>query len=297
MKKIIIAILLTAFILPAAAPVSEASIVSDSRYRAQLRKEEKQSVKQIKALFKKHGELANKHDVKGLYPLYLDSYINNDGFDKEAYFKSIESTWESCGDLTYKTDILSIEINGDHASVYVNETASGTLIEKIESLEVAGEIHSKSKGIYHLESVNGEWYIAGETALTDESSLLYGDARYMNIEIQAPSQINAGDEYTASLKVDADDKTLIMASINSDPVIYPTKVPQNDLRMMPQSQVLERVIKANNNNINEYVIASMAISKVKPVGIENYKIYMAGLACVMKRINVVPKNNFINLEE
>ncbi len=297
MKKIIIAILLTAFILPVAAPVSDASIISDRRYRAEVKKEQKQNIKQINALFKKHGELANKHDIKGLYPLYTDNYINNDGFNKEAYFKSIESTWQSCDDLTYKTEILSIEINGDHASVYVNETANGTLLEKLETLQVTGEIHSKSKGIYHLESINGEWYIAGETAITDESSLVYGDARYMNIEIQAPAQVNAGDDYTASLKVDADDKTLIMASINSDPVVYPTKAPQNDLRMMPQSQILERIIKANNNNLNEYVIASMAISKVKPVGIENYKIYMAGLACVMKRVNIVPKNNFINLEE
>ena len=297
MKKIIIAILLTAFIIPVSNQASQASIISDRRYRAEVRKEQRQDIRQIKALFKKHGELANKHDVKGLYPLYSDNYINNDGFTKDAYFKSIESTWDSCNDLTYKTDILSIEVNGDHASVYVNETASGTLTEKLDNLQVSGEIHSKSKGIYHLESINGEWYIASETALSDESSLVYGDARYMNIEIQAPAQVNAGDDYTASLKVDADDNTLIMASINSDPVVYPTKIPQNDLRMLPQSHILERVIRANHDNLNEYVVASMAISKVQPVGIENYKIYMAGLACVMKRVNVVPKNNFIKLEE
>lgn len=297
MKKIIPAIILTILLMPAAMLPSDASLISDSSYRAHIKKEQKQNIKQIKDLFKIHNELANKHDIKGLLPLYSDNYVNNDGFNKDAYFKSIESTWQACGDLTYTTEILSIDINGSHASVYVDETAYGTLFEIIDAFQVAGEIHSKSKGIYHLESINGRWYISGETALADESSLVYGDARFMNIEIQAPSQVSAGDEYTASLKVEADENTFIMASINSDPVILPTKTPQNNLRILPQSQVLERVIKANGNNLNEYVIASMAISKVKPLDIENYRIYMAGLACVMKRVNVVPKNNFIELEE
>ncbi len=297
MKKIFVTLMLSTMILSTAVPVAQASLISDRAYRAEVRKEQKQNIRQIKELFRNHNDLANRHDIKGLYPLYADNYINNDGFNKDAYFKSIEETWKSCEDLTYTTEITSIEVNGEHASVYVTETASGTLLETIETLQVAGEIHSKSRGIYHLESINGNWYIAGETSLTDESSLVYGDARFMNIEIQAPSQVNAGDDYTASLKVDADANTFIMASINSDPVVYPAKTPENKLKVLPQSQVLERVIKANTNNLNEYVIASMAISKVKPVDVENYRIYMAGLACVMKRVNVIPKNNFINLEE
>ena len=66
---------------------------------------------------------------------------------------------------------------------------------------------------------------------------------------------------------------------------------------MPKSQFLERLIKANSDNINEYAIASLAISKVNNVGGDNFRVYMAGLACVMKRVNVVPKNNFIKLED
>ena len=296
MKKIL-SILLIASIFAMSAPATQAAIISDRSYRASVRKEQKNDIKQIKALFKKHVLLANKHDIDGLNFLYSDNYVNNDGFDKKTYFKSIEATWESCKDLTYTTEILSIEINGDHANVYVNETASGTLVEKIEDFSIAGEIHSKAKGIYHLDSINGNWYISGETALSDESSLVYGDARYMNIEIQAPAQVNSGENYTASLKVEADSNILITASITSDPVVFPTKTPQNDLRLLPETQILERIIKANTDNINEYVIASMAISRVKPVDIENYKIYMSGLACVMKRVNVVPKNNFIKLED
>ena len=120
----------------------------------------------------------------------------------------------------------------------------------------------------------------------------------MNIEIQAPSQVSSGEEYTATVKVDADKNTFIIGAIDRDPVIYPSTAPKSELRALNKEQELERVLRANTDNINEYAVASLAISKVEQ-GKEqnNYRIYMAGLACVMKRINVIPKNNFIKIEE
>ncbi|MDE6137907.1 MAG: hypothetical protein K2F57_00385, partial [Candidatus Gastranaerophilales bacterium] len=241
---------------------------------------------------------ANQHDIDNLKPLYSDNYINNDGFDKKTYFKSVKSTWESCNDLTYDTKIISIDINGDNANVDVIETASGTVTEHIGDIPLAGEIHSTAKGIYHLSKINDNWYISGETGLDEESSLLYGDARFMNIELQSPTQIAAGETYTVSLKVDADKDTFIIGSIDQDPVTYPTKTPKNKMRALnSQSQTLERLITSNTNNINEYAVASIAISKVQNLNEENFRIYMAGLACIMKRVNVIPKNNYIKIEE
>ena len=297
MKKIILTLILISLVLPLTSVQSSASIVSDRRYRAEQRQLNKENIKEIKNLFELHTKYANNHDAKSLEPLYADSYINNDGFNKEVYFKSIKSTWEACKDLTYTTKIISINVNGDNANVAVEETANGTIRETIESVPVSGEIHSISKSIYQLVKINNKWYISGETAITDESSLLYGDARFMNIEIQSPEQVASGENYTVTLKVDADKDTFIVGSINSDPVVYPTNTPKSELRPMPQSQILERIIKANTNNINEYAVASMAISKVKNAGDSNFRIYMAGLACVMKRINVIPKNNFIKIED
>ncbi len=244
-----------------------------------------------------HNNFANRHDLKNLSTLYTDTYVNNDGFDKKVYFKSIEATWQACKDLTYTTDIIDIEITGDYANVNVIETAIGTVTDTIESMPVTGEIHSISTGIYHLVKINGNWFISGETALSDESSLLYGDARFMNIEILAPAQVSSGETYTSTVKVDTDEKTFIMGSIDHDPITYPAGSPKNELRAMPQSQILERVLKANTNNLNEYTIASLAISKAKQTNEKNFQIYVAGLACVMRRVNVIPKNNFIKLED
>lgn len=297
MKKIIFALLFISLILPLTNLSADASIISDRAYRAEVRREQKQDIKLIKQLFKNHKEFANKHNSDGLKPLYADNYINNDGFDKKTYFKSIDETWKSCSDLTYDTKILSININGDNASVEVVETASGTITEIIEAVQVSGEIHSRAEVIYHLIRINGNWYISGETALTDESTLLYGDARFMNIELNSPAQVSAGEEYTIGVKIDADEDAFIIGSLDHDPVKYPPKTPKTELRALGQTHTLERIIKANTDNLNEYAVASLAISKVNNLGEDHYRIYMAGLACIMKRVNVVPKNNFIEIEE
>ncbi len=297
MKKAAILLILILLTMPAMTVSAQASLVSDHQYRVEQHKINKQAIKQIRKLFDLHNRYANNHDLKNLEALYSESYINNDGFNKEVYFKSIEDTWKSCSDLTYKTEILSIDVNGDFANVNVIESATGTVQEDMEFMSVSGEIHSKSTGIYHLEQINGKWYIKGETALTDESSLLYGDARFMNIELQAPTQVSSGETYTTTVKVDADDNTFIIGAIDRDSVKYPASTPKSELRAMPQSQILERLLTANTDNLNEYTVASLAISKAVNAGREDFKIYMAGLACVMKRINVIPKNKFVETEE
>ena len=97
--------------------------------------------------------------------------------------------------------------------------------------------------------------------------------------------------------MDADENTVIIGSIEHDPVVYPSTTPKGPLRTVPKTNVLERIMKANTDNLNEYTVTSLAISKSKTDKYNNTKIYMAGLACLMKRINVVPKNNFIILKE
>ena len=297
MKKIVLLLVLGALVAPLTLQKSEASLISNRSYRAEMNKENRKEIKQIKNLFKIHETYANNHDLKGLETLYSDKYMNNDGFGKEVYFKSIKETWDTCKDLTYETKIVSINVSGDYASINVEETANGTITDMLDSNPIAGELHSKSTGIYYLEKVNEKWFIVGETALTDESSLLYGDARFMNIEIQAPNQVSAGDIYTTTVKVDGKADMFIIGAIDRDPVTYPANTPKSELRAMPQSQTLERLLKANTDNLNEYAVASLAISKAKNVQDATYQIYMAGLVCVMKRVNVIPKNNFIKVED
>lgn len=276
---------------------AQASLVSTGNYRHEQNKINKYEIKQIKQLFKVHEEFANRHDITGLKSLYSENYINSDGFTLEPYFKTVEETWEQCKDLTYSSKIISVEVSGNNAAVTMEETAVGTVYDKVDTLAITGEIHAKSTSIYHLAKTAGIWQIAGETMLSDESALLYGDARFMNIELIAPVQVGAGEIYTVIVKADADDNAVIIGSIEHDPVVYPSNIPNGPLRTMPKTHILERYIKANTDNVNEYAVASLAISKAKTEKDNSTKVYMAGIACLMKRINVVPKNNHIILED
>ena len=297
MKKIVLFLLLTLFMLGSGNLPVQSAATNTKITRNEQSKIYKSDTKQIKKLFKLHQVFANKHDLEALRPLYADNYMNNDGFNKEAYFKTIEETWQECKNLTYNTKVVSIDIVGENAYVNVEENAVGTIFDKLEDSTVAGEIHAKSTGIYHLVKLNGKWLIAGETMISDESSLLYGDARFMDIELIAPLQVGAGESYTTTVKVDADENTVIIGSIEHDPVVYPSKIPKGPLRTIPKTNVLERIMKANTDNLNEYTVSSLAISKSATDKYNNTRIYMAGLACIMKRVNVVPKNQFINLKE
>lgn len=297
MKKIVLLSLLCFIFANAAFQTAHASFVSDKVSRMEQKKTEKREAKEIKKFFSKFIALANKHDVEAIKPLFIDSYMNNDGFNKEIYFKSVKETWEDCSDLTYKIKILSMDINGSFANVTIDEVATGTVYDNTEIGPLAGEIHSKSREIYHLTKVSGQWLIAGETVISDESSLLYGDARFMNISLLAPSQVSASEEYTVTVKIDAEPDSYVVGSISQDPVTYPAVNSDPPLRVFPETQVLERVLKANTDNLNEYAVSSMAISKTRNVGIDTMRVYMAGLACIMKRVNVIPKNNYVKSEE
>lgn len=193
MRKIILLLALSLLAVNFINTDAQASLVSSGKYRQEQNKVNKAEAKQIKELFKVHETFANGHDIAGLKTLYADNYVNSDGMKKDIYFKTVEETWEECKDLTYTSKILSIDISGKNATVSMEEGATGTVYDKADTIAVSGEIHAKSTSIYHLVKVNGKWLISGETMLSDESALLYGDARFMNIELLAPNQVSSGE--------------------------------------------------------------------------------------------------------
>ena len=65
---------------------------------------------------------------------------------------------------------------------------------------------------------------------------------------------------------------------------------------MPDDNILERVFLSNKNNVNEYTVASVGITKAEPYTNDKIRVYMGGLAFIMTRINVVPENKYIKLE-
>lgn len=297
MKKFVLTLIVCAAFCATYTEPSYAGPVSNFKLRIENNKSEKETLKDIKALFDLQTEYTNKYDIKKLASLYADNYVDNDGYTKKVYFKLIQDTWDTYPDITYKTEIKNIKVNGDYAVVETFETAVATDDEDSEVIAAHGELNSTATCVYYLKRVNEKWLISAEHVVEEQSTLKYGDARFVKMELNAPSLIGAGEEYTAELKVDLPKDQIVIASINKERIVQPVKKDTEVFKRLPEEQILERVFNANTDNINEYAVASVGITKSEKIDDELMKVYMNGLAFIITRVNVVPKNNFVNIEE
>lgn len=293
MKKISV-LLILALLLSAQLP-SEAGFFAEQKTKIEQQKLEKTKNAEIKALFGEMIKQANNHSLVGLQSVYSKDFTNSDGFNYDTYMKMVEETWETYPDITYSTQIKNIEFTDNYARVLVTETAVSAPKEQIGDFETIGELYSVSKCIYHLQKHGEIWQIESEDVLDETSTLKYGGARYLNIELDAPKQIGSGKYYTATLKIDVPQGVNAVASISREKIVYPQTKTEDNFRRVSNENTLERVFLSNKDNVNEYAIASVGLAQAEEQG-ENIKVYMNGLAFIMTRVNVIPENKFVTIE-
>ena len=295
MKKIsvlIISALLLANICPA-----QAGIIATQKATIEQNRVYKSTYNDVKAVIDQQTVYTNKYDLDGLSTLYSKDFVNSDGFNKEVYFKLIKDTWETYPDIIYKTHINNIEFSDNYATVTVDEIAVATSKEVVGEVSVIGELYSTSKCVYFLEKQGTKWVINSEKIIDETSTLKYGDARYSKIELNTPKQIGANQDYTATLKVGAPKDCVVIASINKENIVYPQTKSDDAFRRLAGDNTLERVFRSNTNNVNEYTVASIGITRAENYPQDQVRIYMGGLAFVMTRVNVVPENKFVKMED
>ena len=298
MKKKLSVLLITALLISVTSTLpSQAGILAAQKARIEQNRINKSTCNDIKKVIDQQEIYTNKYDLKGLATLYANDFVNSDGFNKDVYFKLIEETWKTYPDITYKTVIKNIEFSDNYATVFTNETAVATSKEEIGDLTAIGELYSTSQCVYYLEKQGAKWLINSEKIIEETSTLKYGDARYINIELNAPKQIGANKDYTATLKVDAPKDSVVIASINKENIVYPQTKSDEAFRKLPDDNILERVFKSNKENVNEYSVASIGITRAENYTDNQIRVYMGGLAFIMTRINVIPENKFIKLED
>ena len=117
------------------------------------------------------------------------------------------------------------------------------------------------------------------------------------MHIEAPKIIGAGQTYTSTLKVDLPPEYVVIASLNQEKIVNPAVKPEETFKRMGDDQTLARVFTANTDNVNEYTVASVGITSAEPSGVDKIRVYMHGMAFVMFRINVVPKNNYAKVDK
>lgn len=237
----------------------------------------------VKRVLNSQVKYANKMDYNKFISTFAPKYVNSDGFNLDVYATIIKDIWDTY-DIEYEIDIKDVTINGSKAVVNSIEKSYAEInLNKV----YGGELKSQANTLYYLEKDDkGTWKVVSDTVLEEVTSILYGDARKMDINLSAPKEIRANTDYTATLEFTPPEETIAIASIAADVVEYPQAQTKEVFRAMPEDNILERIFTSNNENKNEYVIASVGLTKTAVKDL-NLRLSLTGFGYKIIRVNVV----------
>lgn len=246
---------------------------------------------QVKSFFKKFNKYSETNNVKKLKEMYSDSFVNNDGLDKETVFKLNEQASSSYQNIDYTTDLISINANEFYAVVEAIEKAKGETVAPFGQIEGVGEINSELHYIDYLRKEDGKWKIIATDIKSEKLYLKYGEAKTKKLEIFAPTCVPANTEYEVTFKTEPSLNELIVGSISNEEIKYPQAQVKDVLKKVKDG-TLSRVIKSNSNHNNEYATVSVAMTKavLEPGAV---LVKMTGASILMSRVNVLKVTNSI----
>ena len=285
MKKI----LLILFILLITTPVYSCDFFNSSKM-------------EIKSTLRKYDKALAKHDIPKIKTFYAKDYKSMDGFDLNELEQMLERTYSAYKNIKYKTKVISINAQEDWALIQMKDkTIASIYPTEIKELkkEKMGKLEGKSIYNLYLKKENNEWKIVCDDILMEETSLKYGLANKINMNLITPLRVKNGQEYDLSLKIDKPKDVIALASISREEIVYPPENYQEKFRKIPELGELERVVRANDRNLDEYAAATIGLTKVS-INKEQTKarIEVLGMAYLMKRVNMdrTRKNNEILVE-
>ena len=278
MKKFITVILLVLFLAPASFAEEKSPIFNLGIFK-------NNDAREIKSLLNSQVRYANKTNFEKFIATYDKDYKNADGFDLETYSTLVKDIWRTYDKIRYDIKIKDIAISDESAIVKVEEFSHADIpvSEKMD-----GVLKSEADSIYYLKKIDGKWKVSSDSVITENTSMLYGDAIDLDIKLTAPIEIPANTEYTASLEFTPPEDTIAIASIANDKVEYPQKQAKEVFRKLPEDNILERLFISNSDNVNEYIVASIGLTKAD-ISDLSIKLSLTGFGYQITRVNVIPK--------
>lgn len=238
--------------------------------------------KAIKSLLRSQVKYANKENFNKYISTYAPNYTNADGLNLESYSSLVKEIWASYDKISYEIKIKSIVVNNDKAEVEVEEISKAKIPP---SEHMQGTLTSNADSIYYMQKINGKWKVSYDKVIKETTSMLYGDAQNLDIKLTAPEEVNANTEYCASLEFTPPEGTVAIASIASDTVEYPQKKIKEVFRIFPDENILERLFISNSNNLNEYIVATICLTKADICDI-SVNLKFSGMGYKITRVNV-----------
>ncbi len=251
------------------------------------------NVYSVAKFFAIYEAAANNYNHNEFIKCYSPNYVSSDGFNLDILSKMLKETWKTYPGIKYQVKLNGVTFYNGMAIADVTETAKG--YAKAENDNV-GEFVSTMQSVYYLKQNGTSWMIDNDYTVKENIILSWGDAKQAKISFETPNQIQAGKEYTAVLKVKQPDGSIAIGSINADKITYPQKPSKEIFRKFSPEGTLERIMKANTDNVNEYLVATVGFTRPKVDNNQNLNINLSGYACLMERMNVIPVNKFIEVK-
>ena len=240
----------------------------------------------VKKLLKSQVKYANETNFEKFIKTYDHKYVNSDGFNLDTYSNLVKDIWQTYDNIEYDIEISNITIDENRAVVDLIESSYAKIAM---STKYKGELKSSANTVYYLEKINGSWKVVSDRVIDETTTMLYGDAKGLDIKLSVPNKIGANEEYCATLEFVPPPETFAVASIASDIVEYPQKPTTEVFRAMPEDNILERLFTANAQNANEYIVASIGLTKTSVCNL-NLNLSLTGFGYAIKRVNVVSEN-------
>ena len=174
----------------------------------------------------------------------------------------------------------------DNATVITKERLSGTTNTTVEFVKGNGYIDSESTAIYYLKRFSNEWKITSDFVISEKTSMRYGVAKYIPMNLDAPALVSPNEEYTAILKLNVPRSYLALISIANEPITYPLQKSTEVFRSLKASGIQERILRSNNNQKNENAVASIGIAK-PDIKENDINVNIIGIAFLSSRVNVL----------
>ena len=243
----------------------------------------------VKQLLMSQVKYANHNNFDKFINTFDKSYKNSDGFDYEIYKKMVKEIWDSYDNIRYGMSIKDIKIDNNDATVIVDETSKANLTV---TKKYSGKLKSNSNSVYYLKKIDDKWKVVSDEVLDETTYMLYGEANDLDINLTVPTKITANTDYTATLNFVPNKDVIAIASITADKVEYPQKTAKEVFRTLPEDYILERIFTANSDNANEYVVASIGLTRTDLSDL-SIKVSLSGFGYIIRRVNVVP----VSIEE
>jgi len=230
----------------------------------------------------------NEHNIEKLMSFYSKSFISADGISKADYKKLTERLWTNYPNIQLVNRKRSYRNQEMYSTVTTVDYYIGETKDINPDFNEAGKLNALAQGSMYLKRYGNDWKIESDRINFELTTISFGRAKKMldenYIYFSAPEQVNAGDDYSATLYFAAGDDYSISASIDKELIRYvdePEVLEENyqDLN----SKKLERLFKANDNKHNELVSATALFYR----GILNPS--LDGVLFISKRVNVLSK--------